>query len=80
MSKHRNVFSVCWAALARQALRLGADRRGNVAMIMGLSMVPIVGALGTRVRGLELVYEKTCDAERRGRGDDRRGHQCQLEL
>jgi hypothetical protein len=46
MSKHRNVFLVCWAALARQALRLGADRRGNVAMIMGLSLVPIVGALG----------------------------------
>jgi Flp pilus assembly protein TadG len=46
MPKHRNVFSVCWAALARQALRLGVDRRGNVAMIMGLSLVPIVGALG----------------------------------
>ena len=46
MPKHRNVFSVCWAAMARQALRLGADRCGNVAMIMGLSMVPIVGALG----------------------------------
>ena len=46
MSKHRNIFSLCWTALARQALRLGADRRGNVAIIMGLSMVPIVGALG----------------------------------
>src|ERR1700722_3580754 len=39
-------FLSCLAAVARQALRLGADRRGNVAMIMGLSMVPIVGALG----------------------------------
>jgi hypothetical protein len=46
MSKHGNIFSIHWATLARQALRLRADRRGNVTIILGLSMVPIVGVLG----------------------------------
>jgi Flp pilus assembly protein TadG len=46
MSKLRKVFSFSWTALVRHAVRFKVDRRGNVAMIMGLSMVPIVGALG----------------------------------
>jgi Flp pilus assembly protein TadG len=46
MSKRANMFSASWVAVARQAMRLKADRRGNVAIIMGLSMVPMVGALG----------------------------------
>ena len=46
MSKRSNLFFTCWTVLARQALRLRADQRGNVAIIMGFAMVPIVGALG----------------------------------
>jgi hypothetical protein len=46
MSMQRSRFLASWAALARQMVRFRADRRGNVAMVMGLSMVPIVGALG----------------------------------
>ena len=45
MSKRSNLFFTCWTGLARQALRLRADQRGNVAIIMGLAMVPIVGVL-----------------------------------
>ncbi len=46
MSMLGNRFSVLWDAFVRQALRLRVDRRGNVAIIMGFAMVPIVGALG----------------------------------
>jgi Flp pilus assembly protein TadG len=34
------------AAVGRNAIRLRADRRGNVALIAGLLMVPLVGAMG----------------------------------
>ena len=36
----------CLTTIARNLVRLGADRRGNVAIMMGLLMVPIVGAMG----------------------------------
>jgi Flp pilus assembly protein TadG len=34
------------AAVSREAVRLRADRRGNVALMAGLLMVPLVGAMG----------------------------------
>ena len=46
MSKHNIAISLSWQAFFRQALRLCADRRGNAAIVLGLSLVPIVGALG----------------------------------
>jgi Flp pilus assembly protein TadG len=46
MATRGNTLFIFLARLARQALRLGADRRGNVAIIMGFAMVPLVGALG----------------------------------
>jgi Flp pilus assembly protein TadG len=46
MSKAVNVLRICSAALARQLHLLGGDRRGNVAIVMGFAMIPIVGAMG----------------------------------
>jgi Flp pilus assembly protein TadG len=46
MSRVANRLWGCWAALARQALRLGGDKGGNVAIVMGFAMIPIVGAMG----------------------------------
>ncbi len=46
MSKLGNAIPVCIATIFRHLIRLRTDRRGNVAVMTGLLMVPITGALG----------------------------------
>src|SRR5947208_16411714 len=38
--------SYCLAIIARHLVRLRADRRGNVAVMAGLLMAPLIGAMG----------------------------------
>ncbi len=46
MAKVGNRASDCLARITRHLIWLRADQRGNVAMMMGLLMVPVIGAMG----------------------------------
>jgi ABC-type nickel/cobalt efflux system permease component RcnA len=46
MAKVGNWASVCLATMIRHWIRLRADHRGSVAVMMGGLMVPMVGAMG----------------------------------
>ena len=46
MAKVGNRALVCLAAITRHLIWLPADQRGNVAIMMGLLMVPVIGAMG----------------------------------
>ncbi|HEY7300892.1 MAG TPA: pilus assembly protein TadG-related protein [Xanthobacteraceae bacterium] len=53
MLRFRNKLSSCSAAIIRDLHRLRADRRGTVAIMAGLLMVPLVGSMAV---GFEVSY------------------------